>query len=111
MNFIDNQSYDRLLAENVIMIKLYDSSANNTIIECIARQTPILVNPIAAVVEYLGAEYPLYYNTLEEAAAKAADYSILKKTHEYLKNIPIRPKMTPEYFVRSFTQSKIYQSL
>ena len=42
--------YDCLLSENVVTIELFDASANNVIVECIARNTPIVVNRHPAVV-------------------------------------------------------------
>ena len=57
---LPNDAYDALLAENLVFVELYDASANNTVIECIARATPLLINRLPAVVEYLGESYPLY---------------------------------------------------
>jgi hypothetical protein len=78
--------YDEMLASNIVFINLYDSSANNAVIECIARQTPLLVNRHPAVVEYLGVEYPFYFDTLEEASAKLADLTLIDETHRYLRD-------------------------
>ena len=58
--------YDCLLAENVVAIELFDASANNVLVECIARNTPIIVNRHPAVVEYLTAGYPLYFTDPSE---------------------------------------------
>jgi hypothetical protein len=58
---LTNEEYDKLLTNNVLFIHLVDASAVNTIIECIVRNTPIIVNRHPAVVELLGANYPLYY--------------------------------------------------
>ncbi|KAJ3223130.1 hypothetical protein HDU81_009390 [Chytriomyces hyalinus] len=57
----DNGEYDKLLSENIVFLKLMDASAVNTVIECIVRNTPVLVNRHPAVVEMLGTEYPFYY--------------------------------------------------
>ena len=108
---IPNQEYDDLLSMNIAFVEMYDSSANNAIIECIARATPLLVNPLPAVKEYLGEDYPMYFNTLEEAAAKALDTSLILETHEYLKSCETRQKLSAEYFLDSFINSKVYQSL
>ena len=56
------------LSSSVVLCLLYATAANNVVIECIARATPILVNPLAAVVEYLGPDYPLYACDEDEAA-------------------------------------------
>jgi len=81
---LDNDQYDDLLSKNIVFIKLVDASACNTIIECIVRNTPILINRLPAVVEYLGFDYPLYYNTLEEARDLINDFSKIEKAHKYL---------------------------
>ena len=90
---------------------MYDSSANNAIIESIARATPVLVNPLPAVVEYLGADYPLYFDTLEAAAKKSSDFVLLRDAHQYLLECDTRKKLTPERFRESFESSEVYQRL
>ena len=74
------------MSESVVFLDLYDSIANNAVVECISRQTPILVNPIDSVVEYLGKDYPFYYYSLDEAAEKLEDDDLIKETSEYLKS-------------------------
>lgn len=109
IDHLSNEEYDRLLSENIAFVDLYDSSANNAVIECIARATPLLINPLPAVVEYLGKDYPLYFNSLTEAAEKALDTSRILDTHEYLKNCETRKKLSPELFLKSFEESEVYQ--
>lgn len=109
--FLPDHEYDRLLSANLVFLHLYDSSANNTIIECIARHTPVLVNPLEAVVEYLGPDYPFYFTSLEEAAQKAADLDLVLKAHHYLASLPIKEKLTGEHFCSSFKESEIYRTL
>ncbi len=106
---VSNQDYDNLLAENIIIVDLYDANANNIVIECIARATPLLVNPLPAIVEYLGKDYPMYFMNLEEAAKKAVDTTLIFETYKYLKNVEIRHKITGEYFVKSFEESEVYK--
>ena len=91
MSFLPNETYDDLLSKSIVFAHLYASSANNVVIECIARATPLLINPLEAVREYLGDDYPLYFETLEEAARKAEDRSLILRTHEYLKHAPFCP--------------------
>jgi hypothetical protein len=64
---VSNVEYDSLLSESVVAIRLRDASAVNTIIECIVRDTPIVVNKIPAVVELLGEDYPLYRDADDDA--------------------------------------------
>jgi len=100
-----------LLSQNIAFLHLYDSSANNALIECIARATPVLINPLPAVLEYLGPDYPFYFHTLAEAARKAEDTSLVLAAHEYLRQPALRQKLTGEYFLRSLVHSEIYRQL
>jgi len=111
ITYIPNKAYDQLLSKNIVIINLYDSNANNTVLECIVRNTPILVNPIEPVIEYLGREYPFYFSSLEEAARKAEDSDLVYKTHQYLVNHPVKEKLDGRYFLESFVNSEIYQNI
>jgi len=57
---LSNSEYEKIFTNSCLFIDLEDSCANNTILECIKFNTPIIVNKIPAVVEYLGENYPLY---------------------------------------------------
>lgn len=109
--FLPDDEYDKLISQNIVIIELYDSSANNTVIECIVRNTPLLVNPIPSVVEYLGQDYPLYFSSLEEAAEKAEDLELIRQTHQYLIDHPIKKRLDGDYFLESFVNSSIYRGL
>lgn len=109
--FLKNSEYDQLLAKNIVFLHLYDASANNAIVECMVRNTPILVNPLPAVVEYLGKDYPFYFQTLEEAAAKLQDMDLIHKTHTYLCAHSTTKKLSGGAFLRSMASSYIYKSL
>lgn len=109
--YVTDDEYDRLLSQNIVFVHLYDSSANTVVVECIIRNTPILVNPLPAITEYLGDAYPLYFETLSEAADKAEDLNLVLQAYDYLKRLPIKEKMTQEYFLKSFAESEIYRCL
>ena len=111
LSFLSNAQYDDLLSRNIVYLELYDSSANNTVIECIMRNTPILINPLPAVREYLGDEYPFYFTNRNQAARKAEDAALIEKTHRYLQTRPIKEQLTPEYFLQSVVESEIYRNL
>lgn len=108
--FVSNAEYDGLLSRNVVFCDLIDSSANNVIIECLARNTPLLINRLPAVEEYVGTSYPLFFDNLEHAAALLADSSAVAGAHEYLCNLP-EDALTQESFWNSLASSLIYQSL
>ncbi len=111
LDYVPNEEFDDWLASSVVFIDLYASSANNTIIECMVRNTPVLVNPLDAVVEYLGPDYPLYYHTLEEAAEKASKERWLRLATDYLASWPLKQELRFERFIARFKQSKIVQEI
>jgi len=99
IEFLDAASYDALLAECVVFLDLYDATANNTVLECIARHTPIIVRKLGATVEYLGDGYPLYFETLDEAAALASDPGKLMEAHQYLQSWSLKPCFYQDAFI------------
>lgn len=84
---ISNNEFDQIMSRCIVFLDLYDSSANNAVVESIARNTPMLVNKIPAVVEYLGTDYPFYFDSLEEAEAKLINDDLITEAHLYLKNM------------------------
>lgn len=80
-------AYDRLLSRNLVFLELLEASANNTILECIARATPIVVNRLPGPEFYLGRDYPLFYDHLGEVAALLTPERILE-AHAYLRRLP-----------------------
>jgi polysaccharide pyruvyl transferase WcaK-like protein len=87
INYLDNKEYDTLLSQNIVFLKLVDASACNTVIECIVRNVPIVVNRIPPVVEVLGKNYPLYYDTLYEASKLLEDPQNIQDAFDYLTKI------------------------
>jgi hypothetical protein len=77
--------YDILLSKNIAFLDMWDSSANNTIIECLMRGTPLICCKHPAVFEYLGTDYPLYFDTLEHAMLLSQDIALLEHTSRYMK--------------------------
>ncbi len=108
---VSNEKYDELFSKNIIYLDMYDSSANNAVIECIARATPLLINPIPAVVEYLGPAYPFYFESFDEAVDKLHNPELIYYTHEYLRTCQAREKMKGETFLKDFQETEIYKSI
>jgi hypothetical protein len=94
---VPNELYHDLLCSSVVFMEVLAGSANNVILECIVRSTPVLVNRYAAVVEYLDEDYPLYYNDLDHARTLLTDENIAA-AHEYLLRMP-KDEFTAAAFV------------
>ncbi|MBZ5532627.1 MAG: hypothetical protein LAO20_14435 [Acidobacteriia bacterium] len=102
--------YDRLLAQNVVFLDLYDTVVNNTLIECVVRRTPVICNRLPSLVELLGPDYPLFFSDLDEAAAKADDLALIEKAHQYLSRIP-DDAFSQRAFRDSIARADFYRSI
>jgi hypothetical protein len=103
---VDNGTYDKLLANNVVFLDLIDCSAVNTIIECIVRNTPVIVNRLPGTVELLTKDYPLFYDKIADIP-KLLKPKVLKKAHEYLSKLN-KERFRIESFDRALVSSEIY---
>lgn len=84
--FENDEDYDEEISKNIVFVHYLDVSASKTILECITRNTPIIVNKLEAVVEYLGENYPLYYKSLDDVSSLLTNEKI-EAAHEHLKNM------------------------
>lgn len=93
ISHLNNDEYDELLAKSIVFVKLVDASGVNTLVECILRNTPIIINRIEPVVEIVGKDYPLLYDTNYEASKILDNKEVLKAGYMYLKNMDKKPFM------------------
>ena len=77
-------AYDEILRTNVIIADYFACSASNVILECIAKNTPIIINRLKSIEQYLGKDYPLFFNHPEEIPCLMKR---VKEAHDYLKNM------------------------
>ncbi len=95
--------YDKLLSENIVFVDFFDAAANNTIIECIARNTPIICKKTEATIEYLGDNYPLFFNELDDVY-ELLSVEKIKECFEYLENMN-KKDIQIEYFIKELFNS------
>lgn len=88
IRFLSFQEYEEKLLTSVVFLNLCDCSASYTIIECLTRAIPIFVNRHPAVEEYLGKEYPLFYDHIENVLP---DEDQIAAAHCYLMNRDLSP--------------------
>lgn len=106
--FSDDE-YDTLLSQNVVFLKMVDAAAVNTILECMVRNTPMVINRIPAVVELLGEHYPLFYDNAEEVPGILTMDNIIA-AYEYLVELD-KSSLTADKFINDLTNSAIYENL
>jgi hypothetical protein len=87
--YLDNyEEYDCLIQSSILVMPLFDAAANNSILECIISNTPIFVTRCYGTVEYLGSEYPMFFDGINELNNLLSDrqkmFELYKLTHEYL---------------------------
>ena len=86
---LNSLEYENIISSSIVFVNLIDGVANNTVLECIESNTPILVNRNPSTIEYLGTEYPLYYDSIDNidkmiSKKKLVDASIyLSKLNKY----------------------------
>lgn len=107
MERLNNEKYDQLLSENIVFLHLESSAASNVIIECIVRNTPLLINRMPETVELLGDKYPLFYReeSLLKKGGSVGDLLTsenIRRANEYLSKLD-KKKYDIEYFVKSFS--------
>ena len=97
----DYREYDTLIHNSIVFIPLFDSSANNSVLECIISNTPAFVQQNKGTIEYLGEKYPMFFNDVDEVNDILKDRNRLmdtiENTHIYLKNLD-KNKFTNKHF-------------
>ena len=83
LGFLPKEEYERVLATDVILSEVFAASANNVVIDCMVRNTPLVINRHPAVFEYLGSDYPLYFETITEVPRLLSPERVVA-AHRYL---------------------------
>ncbi len=82
---LSDTDYDDLLASSVVVQQVYGAAANNTVVDCMVRGTPMIVNRLPALEQYLGSNYPLFVDDPEDSIPEHYWYaSNLEKASIYL---------------------------
>jgi hypothetical protein len=90
INELNNREYEQIFTNSCMYLDLEDTTANNVILECIKFNTPIIVRKLPDVIEYLGINYPLYFeNEKDLNMLENTDYlcSMIQKSNIYLQNM------------------------
>ena len=100
---VNNVVYDKLYQSSLIYLNFYDCAASNSIVESIASSTPVLVNKLPSIVEYLGEDYPLYFKDIDQASRMTQDFNRIQSAHQYLiENDSLRESLNIDNFISSF---------
>ena len=87
-----HDEYDWMLLNNIVVIDVWDAAANNAVLEAIGMNNPVHINKHPAVVEYLGANYPLFFTDVDSLQTLLKDeQTLMQRTrlaHEHLVALP-----------------------
>tara|TARA_B100000214_G_C23605006_1_gene462493 strand:- start:48 stop:575 length:528 start_codon:yes stop_codon:yes gene_type:complete len=97
------EDYNKLFENSIIFLNLINATANNVVLECIHSNTPIIINRLPATTEYLGEDYPLFYDDYDHVASLLTYENILN-AHNYLK------KMNKQHLSLHSFVKKIYNT-
>jgi len=111
LKLVPDEQYDAFLAQSVVLCLLYSTAANNLVIECIARATPILINPLPGAILYLGENYPLYVKNEREAAEALSSPRKIFEAHHYLIQRNAELSLSYKNFCFQLADSHFYKSL
>jgi hypothetical protein len=75
--FLNNKEYISNLVCGIGFAYYSDVAASNALLEHIITHTPIIVNKLPAVVEYIGKDYPLFYEDIQHDP----DHYLLDEKH------------------------------
>lgn len=81
---LNNDEYDELLSKNIVFLDLIDCSAVNTVIECVVRNTILIINRHPAIEEIVGVNYPGFYDNLFDVTNMLSNTKYLEKIYNYL---------------------------
>jgi hypothetical protein len=98
--------YDSLLSQNIAFIDVYDASANNAVVECIVRRTPLVARRHPALEEYLGDEYPLFYDHLHQVTDGFLSITRIQAAYDHLSSIPTDRFSILNFYEKIFLLSK-----
>lgn len=103
VTFLTDEEYNDIHEHCLVILNLYASTCNNVIMESITNGTPILINRLPEVEAYLGEDYPLFYDTKEDAERLLNDDEAILKAHKYLKALD-KSRFTLDYLVDSINE-------
>ena len=99
--FLKENKYIKNLITSIGFGYWFDCEASNSILEHLMTHTPIVANRLPSIVEYLGKDYPMYYDDIKMDPDKfLLDKKIIHDTSSYLKDRSKKNRFTVENFCK-----------
>ena len=95
------EEYDELLLNNIIIIPLWNATANNSVLECMQCNIPAWVSRLTSTEQYLGKDYPMFYDNIHDIEPIINNRDLLHKkyieTYDYLTKLD-KTSISHEHF-------------
>lgn len=94
------EKYDKLLASSITLVHHLAESPSNAVVECIVRRTPMIINRTRTNVEYLGSDYPLWFDSVRDIPGLINNNDAILDAYTYLSTIE-RERFSVDTFVKN----------
>ena len=107
---VSDDEYDALLENSVVFLNLRDAPANTTVVECIARNTPILISACPASSSISARIIP---STIlaGRGGGEVRRPALIREASQYRSASPMKTALTEEKFIAALQNSAIYRGL
>jgi len=84
-----NDEYIKIFEKNILYMDAFDVTASNLLLECIRCETPVLLNRHPSFEQYIGIDYPMFYDNVKDIESLTSDQftSLVERTNKYLHNL------------------------
>jgi hypothetical protein len=101
---LDENDYHKIFESNLIFLDVYSTTIDNTFLECVISNTPIILNRHQEYINLIGGDYQLFFDNLEQVNSFIATDENILNAHNYLKNVD-KTKFTMMYFLNSIQEN------
>jgi hypothetical protein len=87
-DYLSRDEFLNILSSSVVFLDFDGVSANNSVVECIKFNIPLIIRKCKAVIFYLGENYPMYYENENDINSIMNNLDIkIKETIDYLERL------------------------
>lgn len=104
---ISRENYLKLYESNLFLFDAHDTAACTLVLDCILACTPLIARRLPTNEEYLGKDYPLFFDSTAQIYDLATNFAKIQEAHEFLCN-KNKTHLTLDYFKKSFESSFIF---
>jgi len=97
LQYVSKENYHKIFENNLVFLDVYLTTINNTLLECIISNTPIILIRKQEYIDLLGKDYPLFFDNIDQINSFIETDKNIFLAHMYLKSID-KTKFTFNFF-------------